>query len=441
VTSDIASEGVNLHHQCHHLIHFDLPWSLITLEQRNGRIDRYGQLHPPEVRYLVYEPANSEIASDVRVVAKLIEKENAAHKALGDVGSIMGLYSESAEEDAIIAALRERTEEEREQAFEKATPTTRMFDPWAFAGLESALNNVLATPQVDTEPVPSMFRTTDDYVIAGLRLIYGDLTQIGWETDGSVISFEPPSDLFRRLGALPQSYLRQRNIGGRLRLTTNAATANRYLEQAVNAKGDSDATGTAWPEVHFLGPQHPVLDWLADKLLYRVERNAAIAIPCDVDAPTVLMSGVWSNKLGEPIAAAWLAATVEGGLATFADLFETLARAGVTDAMVNPSWEGDLGVVEEYLATVVNAVATNLADTMEGPLALVHERLSETRKRLERWQTEARLFAEAMKSETSRRRRLTDIERVTHQIEALITNHTPASSPLIRVIGALVPRN
>jgi hypothetical protein len=74
-------------------------------------------------------------------------------------------------------------------------------------------------------------------------------------------------------------------------------------------------------------------------------------------------------------------------------------------------------------------------------LALVHERLSETRKRLERWQTEARLVAETMNSEASRRRRLTDIERVTHQIEALITNQTPASSPLIRVIGALVPRN
>ena len=153
----------------------------------------------------------------------------------------------------------------------------------------------------------------------------------------------------------------------------------------MNAKGDSDATGTAWPEVHFLGPQHPVLDWLADKLLYRVERNEAIAIPCDVDAPTVLVSGVWSNKLGEPIAEAWLAATVEGGLATFSDLFETLARAGVADAMVNPAWEGDPGDVEKDLATVVNAVAANLADTMEGPLALVHERLSETRKRLERW--------------------------------------------------------
>ena len=109
VTSDIASEGVNLHKQCHHLIHVDLPWSLITLEQRNGRIDRYGQLHRPEIRYLVYQPADEEIASDMRVVSKLIAKEHAAHKALGDVASVMGLHSESDEEDAVRKALAKRT--------------------------------------------------------------------------------------------------------------------------------------------------------------------------------------------------------------------------------------------------------------------------------------------------------------------------------------------
>ena len=31
VTGDVASEGVNLHAQCHNLIHYDIPWSLPVL--------------------------------------------------------------------------------------------------------------------------------------------------------------------------------------------------------------------------------------------------------------------------------------------------------------------------------------------------------------------------------------------------------------------------
>ena len=441
VTSDIASEGVNLHKQCHRLIHFDLPWSLITLEQRNGRIDRYGQKFSPEVRYLVYSPSDERIASDVRIISKLVVKEAAAHSALGDAGSIMGLYSESAEEQSIIKALQERSELAREEAFERAAPVDDIFDPWKFAGLDSQR---ASTPSVDTvtvQAIPSLFSSIDTYVEAGLTAIYGDLSSIKWETDGSILSFEPTADLLKRLDALPQAYLRQRNLAGRIRLTSDKTAANRSLEHALNSNAEGDSTGTAWPEVHFLSPQHPVLDWLADKLLYRIERNQAIAIPCDVDVPTVLMSGVWSNQMGEPIASAWLAATVEDGLVTFSDLFETLAAAGVVDKMVNPDWEGDFKQIEANLPAVTAAVVSYLSDQMEDQLAAVHDRLEATRERLQRWQIQAELVAKEMSSGESKRKRLDDIGRVSNQIDGLITDQTPADAPLIRVVAGLVPRN
>ncbi|MEV4419505.1 DEAD/DEAH box helicase [Patulibacter sp. NPDC049589] len=453
VTSDIAAEGVNLHHQCHHMVHVDLPWSLITLEQRNGRIDRYGQLHSPEIRYLVYQPADAEVASDMRIVSRLIEKENAAHRALGDASSVMGLHSEGAEEQAIVAALRRRTREDREAALEAAAPDIDAFDPWAFAGLSSAdgtgdgeTSAAIMPPTVLVEPAPSLFEGDDDFLRRSVDHLLtldpspiGSRAKLSWEEDDTVLSFRPPDDLMDRLKGLPQSYLRQRNLAERLRLTADTEAANRSLEDAVGQRAASGDTGTAWPEIHHLGPQHPVLEWVADKLLYRVARNEALALACAVREPALLVSGVWSNKLGEPIAAAWSAATVEDGLVTFEDLHAALAEAGVRHRMVAPAWDGDPQDLQALVPTVVRAMQARLADDLRQPLEDVTNRLEQTRRRLEGWQSEARRIATGIKSEAHRRRRLDDVELVSRQIEGLIADNTPADAPLIRVVGALVP--
>lgn len=101
VTGDVASEGVNLHQQCHELIHFDIPWSLIRIEQRNGRTDRYGQRHSPQITTLLLEPSSPSFRGDLRVLSRLIKREQEAHEALGDAGSLMGDYNVGAEEEDI----------------------------------------------------------------------------------------------------------------------------------------------------------------------------------------------------------------------------------------------------------------------------------------------------------------------------------------------------
>jgi superfamily II DNA/RNA helicase len=40
VASQVLAEGVDLHHDCCHVIHHDLDWNPSTLEQRTGRVDR-----------------------------------------------------------------------------------------------------------------------------------------------------------------------------------------------------------------------------------------------------------------------------------------------------------------------------------------------------------------------------------------------------------------
>ncbi len=43
LATDAASEGLNLHSRCRLVIHFELPWTPVRLEQRTGRVDRLGQ--------------------------------------------------------------------------------------------------------------------------------------------------------------------------------------------------------------------------------------------------------------------------------------------------------------------------------------------------------------------------------------------------------------
>ncbi|WP_340100504.1 helicase-related protein [Salinibaculum salinum] len=43
IATDVISEGMNLQHASNQIIHYELPWNPNRLEQRNGRIDRYGQ--------------------------------------------------------------------------------------------------------------------------------------------------------------------------------------------------------------------------------------------------------------------------------------------------------------------------------------------------------------------------------------------------------------
>lgn len=87
IATDFASEGLNLQARCHTLVHYDLPWNPNRLEQRNGRIDRYGQQKPSAIHYLY-----SAETYDGELLNILVAKVERQIDAIGSVGDVLGAF-------------------------------------------------------------------------------------------------------------------------------------------------------------------------------------------------------------------------------------------------------------------------------------------------------------------------------------------------------------
>ena len=83
VATDAASEGLNLHRTARHLLHYDCPWNPSRLEQRNGRLDRYGQARDVTVHHFI-----SEADADLQFLAHVIHKADEIREDLGSVNEV-----------------------------------------------------------------------------------------------------------------------------------------------------------------------------------------------------------------------------------------------------------------------------------------------------------------------------------------------------------------
>jgi superfamily II DNA or RNA helicase len=80
VATDCLSEGINLQDQFDAVLHYDLPWNPNRLEQREGRVDRFGQSRPEVKAVLLYSPDNK---IDGIVLKVLVRKAREIYKSLG----------------------------------------------------------------------------------------------------------------------------------------------------------------------------------------------------------------------------------------------------------------------------------------------------------------------------------------------------------------------
>jgi len=90
VATDSAGEGIDLQDHCHRLVNFDIPFNPSRLEQRIGRIDRYGQRHVPEIYHFAADTTSTAYAAAVDFLRRRIaEKVGTVARDLGSVNQVI----------------------------------------------------------------------------------------------------------------------------------------------------------------------------------------------------------------------------------------------------------------------------------------------------------------------------------------------------------------
>ena len=308
VASDVASEGLNLHYLSHRMIHFDIPWSLMVFQQRNGRIDRYGQKKRPDIRYMLIESDNKQIKGDMRIIEILVTKEEQALKNIGDPALLLGKFSIEDEELVIADAIENGSDE---TAFSDTLDTgENEFDP--FEALMAAAGE---TEEVESESDV----VTDDTLFSDIDYLSNALSYLNQKENLPVQKLQTVSgldikitdDMRRRLSALvPDEALSE---GDTLRVSDD----KKFCMEMMRESMQNNMAETAWPKTQYLWPLHPILSWVNDKagLLYGRGEAPIMGIPGMLDEGELIfvVAGSIPNLKSTPLVDEWFGLLYQNG--------------------------------------------------------------------------------------------------------------------------------
>lgn len=311
VASDVASEGLNLHYLSHRLIHFDIPWSLMVFQQRNGRIDRYGQQKRPDIRYMLIESDNKRIKGDMRIMEILITKEAQALKNIGDPSLLLGKYNIEDEELVIAEAIEAGSDS---VAFEQMLDADEEeFDP--FEALMAAASEEEEEEKKQSEII------TDETLFSDIEYLYQALTYTKLNptenhpveklktVSGLDIKLTP--DMERRLKALvPEEALPH---GETLRVSNDKAFCMEQMRSSMQKNMDE----SAWPTTQYLWKLHPILTWVNDKasLLFKRDEAPVVGLPetLKTNESIYVVTGSMPNLKSTPLVDEWFGLLYQDG--------------------------------------------------------------------------------------------------------------------------------
>ena len=317
IATEVASEGLNLHHLSHRLVHFDIPWSLMTLQQRNGRIDRYTQSRQPLIRYLLTASAVEGMGDVEKILQVLIRKDEQAQRNIGDPSVFMQRYDEAEEEDLTAAAIEAADASTFEAQLDaNAAPFLQggggliaelygqlLGDSASGTAAQSAEPDL---PEVERLEMPSLFPNLWSYVSRALdamaeKAASTEPIQFKAYDEQERLELTPPADLLRRYERLPRECRpdRQRQLvlsGRPQELELELKRSRRRQQQSL--------------ELDYLWPLHPLVEWLVDRGLATFARHQAPVLqltgglePAEV---VMVLQGTIPNRSGHPVIQDWV---------------------------------------------------------------------------------------------------------------------------------------
>jgi helicase-like protein len=380
--SDAAAEGLNLHYFCHHLVHFDIPWSLITLQQRNGRIDRYGQSQTPNIHYLLSYPTDAELKGDARILERLVEREDYAHKNLGDAASLLHLHDVADEEERIARAIEDG------EAAENVIPDEPPQEEIDLVALLFGNEAEAATAQATSRQTGDPFRLVPDEISFAREALQEIEVQdaVEWLPDHSGFELRQlPDDLARRYEYLPQELSS--------RLEEALFTTDRTL--VMEALAEARQQENRWPKWQLFWELHPFAEWLSDRVLAAFARHEAPALHVvqglEPGERVVIIQTFLTNQDGRPVEVPWFGVRFNPGADRPDEVvidFHDIARAtGLVGEKgpTNPDRKIDLSSIQALLPVAVEAARRHVSVLRDARGRELVQKLKEEERRFQRW--------------------------------------------------------
>jgi superfamily II DNA or RNA helicase len=219
VATDCLSEGINLQEHFNAVVHYDLPWNPNRLEQREGRVDRFGQTAPLVKAVLIFGQDNPV---DGAVLDVLLRKARDIYQTLG-VRVPVPVDSETVLETVLTSLFYRPVEELAvqlnlfDQADESGQLVRRVHEEWTTAAAREKENRTrFAQRAIKPEEVEAELTESDrvlgspDQVAhflreAGQRLGFS-LQPVGKRRPAAVYQLQPdtlPPVVAMQLGSLP----------------------------------------------------------------------------------------------------------------------------------------------------------------------------------------------------------------------------------------------